>query len=162
MRRIPQTLAVILALAPAPSWSLSCLPPDPARLYMEARDSAEVYAIVIGKLHSDRPIAVPEVGKGDAFPKDSSALTRARMSGTVLGAEAFDETFDREIDVKVTCLSIWCGKPVVDQDILAAIRLTDNGPELEIGPCGGLTVPISDADTEGLLKCHRTGRCRTR
>jgi hypothetical protein len=151
----PLLLAALVAAGPASA--LSCLPPDAVRLYQQADASAERYFIAIGRLHADREIRVPTPSP-DA-PETSEAVTRVRMTGHVLGETGFDEPFDILVDVKVTCLSIWCGSPVTDRDILAAVRLTGDVPELEIGPCGGLTMPAENADTEALLTCHRLGGC---
>lgn len=151
-------LAMIAALlAAGPVHALSCLPPDAVRLYQQADDSTERYFMVIGRLNADREIRVPMPTVNS--PERSEAVTRVRMTGHFLGQTDFDEPFDILVDVKVTCLSIWCGSPVTDRDILAAVRLTGGVPELEFGPCGGLTMPAKDADIEALLTCHRSGGC---
>lgn len=139
--------------------ALSCMRPDAARLYAQARDSDEVFAIVTGRLHPERPISVPQVAEDGAFPKDQNAVTRVRMTGLVLGVEDFDQAFDREIDVRVTCMSIWCGDPKTDRDIIAALRLGGEVPELEIGPCGGMAMVASEDQILRLLECHRFGNC---
>lgn len=151
-------LAMIAALLVAgPAHALSCLPPDAVRLYQQADDSAERYFLVIGRLHPVREIRVPSPTVDS--PERSEAVTRARLTGHFLGETDFDQPLDILIDVKVSCLSIWCGSPVTDRDILAAVRLTGGVPELEFGPCGGLTMAAEDADTEALLTCHRSGGC---
>lgn len=148
-----------LALTAGPASALSCLMPDAARLYATARDSDQVFAIVTGRLMPDGPIAVPEVKENGSPNREPQAVTRVRMTGKVLGQDAFDRAFDREVDVKVTCLSIWCGDPLTDRDIVAALRLGGAVPELEIGPCGGNAVEASDAAIQRLLACHRSGDC---
>ena len=151
-------LAVLLSLA-TPVSALSCLPPDARQLYVQAAESDEFFAIVIGRIDPEDPIEIPAVPQNGSSPKTQEATTRVRMSGLALNAEEFATAFDRDIDVKVTCLSIWCGNPVTDRDILAALRLTDGVPELEIGPCGGNAMPLDQADLDALLRCHRSGIC---
>lgn len=149
--------AFLALLAGAPAHALSCLPPDALRLYDNAAESEDFYAIVTGRLHPDGDIAIPEVDVNNQ--KNAEATTRVRMSGKVLGSKGFAQEFEREIDVTITCLSIWCGGAITDQDVLAALRLTDDVPVLEIGPCGGNAMPLAQADIDGLLKCHRQGGC---
>ncbi|NNL48303.1 MAG: hypothetical protein HKO76_08050 [Acidimicrobiia bacterium] len=150
--------ATVLALVAAtPANALSCLAPDAVRLYTQAAESDALFAIVTGRLHPDGEVRVPEVDANSQ--KNAEATTRVRMTGKVLGSQGFAQEFEREIDVTVTCLSIWCGTAITDQDILAAVRLTDDAPVLEVGPCGGMAIPLEGADVDGLLRCHRTGDC---
>lgn len=153
------TTLLTLILTVNSSFALSCLPPDAVRLYSSARDSNDLFAIVVGRLHPNGPIAVPKVDANQGGTDDAQVTTQVRMSGRVLGETAFDDAFDRDIDVTITCLSVWCGAAIVDQDILAALRLTDDGPELEIGPCGGMAMPTAQADLDALLRCHVSGKC---
>lgn len=152
-------LAAALCLLSGPAAALSCLPPDAVRLYAEAAESDELFTVVIGRLMPETPIAVPEIPQDGAMPETKEAITRVRMSGHWLNARDFSSPFDREIDVRVTCLSIWCGNPVTDREILAALRLTGDGPVLEVGPCGGNAMPLDQADIDALLRCHRSGEC---
>lgn len=157
MRR-PLLAMVLIFLAGAAN-ALSCLPPDALRLYRQAAESEDLYVIVRGRLAPTPEIAVPEVSPDGSGPQDQMTSTRVRMTGVALGSERFDQAFDRRIDVEVRCLSIWCGAPVTDRDILAALRLSDDVPVLEIGPCGGMAMPLEDADMDSLLECHRNARC---
>ena len=152
-------LATALAVFATPAGALSCLPPDALRLYTQAAESEELFAIVTGRLMPERPIEVPVIPQDGSPPASKEATTRVRMSGLSLGVEEFSAPFDMDIDVRVTCLSIWCGSPVTDREILAALRLTDGVPELEVGPCGGNAMPLEQADLDALLGCHRSGDC---
>ncbi len=142
--------------------ALSCIAPDAVRLYTQARDSAETFAIVKGRLHPEAPIAIPAVPTDGTMSREMQTTTRVRMTGVILGQDAFDTAFDREVDVTVSCLSVWCGTPVTDREILAALRLTDSVPELVFGPCGGDAMVVEDEAVERLIQCHRTGRCEVR
>lgn len=152
-------LAAFLILLSAPAHALSCLPPDAVRLYSQAAESDALFTIVIGRLHAGDDIEVPEVRHDGSMEQSSEATTRIRMTGQALNARDFATPFDREIDVRVMCFSIWCGAPVTDRDILGALRLTDNVPVLEIDPCGGNAMPLDQADLDALLRCHRSGIC---
>lgn len=152
-------LAAALALLATPAGALSCLPPDALRLYTQAAESEEVFAIVIGRLSPETPIAIPAIPQDGSPPASKQATTRVRMSGLSLGAEEFSAPFDLDIDVRVACLSIWCGAPVTDREILAALRLTDGVPELDVDPCGGNAMPLEQVDLDPLLRCHRSGDC---
>ena len=150
-------VAFALFLLGSPAHALSCLPPDAVRLYSDAAASEDHFVIVIGRLHPDREIEIPPASPDSV--QETEAVTRVRMSGHLLGSDGFEEAFDRDIDVSVTCLSVWCGAPATDRDIVAALRLVGDRPRLEVGPCGGMAVTLEDADVEGLLRCHRTGEC---
>lgn len=155
-------LATALTLLATPVSALSCLPPDAQRLYTQAAESDAPFAIAIGRLWPEEPIAVPVIPEDGSAPARKEITTRVRMTGHLLDARDFATPFETEIDVRVTCLSIWCGAPVTDRDILAALRLTEDTPELEIGPCGGNAMPLDGADLDALLDCHRSGDCGER
>ena len=161
MKPFPRLLALAVAasLTADAALSLSCMQPDAVRLYTQARDSKDLYAIVIGQLQPDAEIAIPEPNADGSGTRDLSATTRVRMSGRVLGESGFFQIFDREVDFRITCLSIWCGAPVLGEDFLAALRVTGGVPVLEIGPCGGLTMEADQDGIDRLLACHQTGEC---
>lgn len=152
-------IALLLFLA-SPANALSCLPPDAVRLYSQATESDERFVIVKGRLDPAKPITIPEIPKNGTLSESEAAITRVRMTGHLLGEEDFSQAFDGDVDVSVTCLSVWCGDPVTDRDILGALRLTDDVPVLEIGPCGGNSIPLEQADLKALLACHRSGKCQ--
>ena len=154
-------LAVGATMAADAAFALSCMKPDAVRLYTQARDSSDLYAIVIGQLQPDTKIAIPEPSTDGSGTRDLAATTRSRMFGRVLGENGFAQFFDREVDVQITCLSIWCGGPILGKDFLAALRVTGGVPILEIGPCGGLTMEVDTDGIDRLLTCHRTGECVT-
>ena len=161
MKPFPGLLALVVAatLTADAALALSCMKPDAVRLYTQARDSSDLYAIVIGQLQPDAEIAIPEPNPDGSGTRDLIATTRSRMSGRVLGETGFSQFFDREVDVQITCLSIWCGAPVLGKDFLAALRVTGGVPILEIGPCGGLTMEADQDGIDRLLTCHQTGEC---
>lgn len=152
-----RTIALLAAVAGTPAAALSCLPPDAVRLYHQADESDARFAIVTGRLHPEGEIAVPQVDANNQ--KDAEATTRVRMTGKVLGPQDFSQDFEIGVDVTIQCFAIWCGAAITDQDILAALRLTGDAPVLEIGPCGGMAMPLANADIGGLLTCHRAGSC---
>lgn len=161
MKPFPRLLALVAAatVTADAALALSCMKPDAVRLYTQARDSSDLYAIVIGQLQPDAEIAIPEPNPGGSGELELSKTTRVRMSGHVLGESGFARMFDREVDVRVTCLSIWCGAPVLGKDVLAALRVTGGVPVLEIGPCGGLTMEADQVGIDRLITCHQTGEC---
>lgn len=162
MKRLCFFVAVsALYLAAGPAFALSCMPANGASLYIEARDSSEAFAIVKGRLSSTPPITVPQVSDRNPSTESPRETTRVRMTGVVLGEEDFGAGFDRQIDVTVTCASVWCGQPQTDTELLAALRLTGATPELSIGPCGGHAVPATPDNIDALLECHRNGVCQT-
>ena len=151
-------VAPLLFLA-FPAHALSCLPPDAVRLYVQAAESDAPFAIFRGRIEPNQPIAVPEIPKVGAMPETKDAVTRVRLTGRLLGSEDFTRPFDDDVDVRVTCLSVWCGNPVTGRELLAALRMTDDVPVLEVGPCGGDSMLAEQTDIEALLACHRTGEC---
>lgn len=106
-----------------------------------------------------QPIADPEIPKNSTTPETRDTVTHLRLKGRLLGERDFARPFDGDVDVRVTCVSVWCGTPVTDSEILAALRMTVDIPVLEIGPGGGNSMMAEQVDVEALPACHRTGEC---
>lgn len=134
--------------------------PDAVRLYEQARDSDAPYLIVKGYLIPTGPIAVPtpDPSKIEDLPPARSAI---RLRGQALGQTGFFTSFDQEITISVTCLSIWCGAPDTQHEQIFAVQITDDGHDLSIGPCGGDAVSHDPGQEERLLACHRGNQCVT-
>ena len=54
-----KSLAFLLILA-TPASALSCIEPSPLRQYIDARDSADLYSMVIGKIEPYGAIKLPK------------------------------------------------------------------------------------------------------
>lgn len=152
-------LIFIAALTATPAFSLSCLPPDAVRLYETARDAEESYMIVKGRLIETGPIAIPQPDPNSIEQVPPVAST-ARFRGQALGPTDFSAPFVSPITVTVSCAMTWCGAPVTDRDLIVALRVTELGYALDIGPCGGDTVPYDPEGEARLLDCHRGAECQ--
>lgn len=151
---------LIALLTASPAAALSCLPPDAVRLYERARDSDLSYWIVQGRLRPLETVREPEPDSLRPASDPPSADTRAQVLGRVLIGDGSFHPFARNITVRLTCLSEWCGSfPADGTEIIAAIEVTDRDPRLTIGPCGGDYVEFSEDGLERLLECHRSGNC---
>lgn len=154
-RAARDTVLAVAFLAAGPASALSCLRPDAVRLYEDARDSAEVYTIVKGRILADGPILVPVPDRDGK----NGLVTGVRLRGHILGARGFLDPVEAGIGLRLTCVSVWCAAPPPEDVLLMALRQTPSGSELSIGPCGGDAV-VWTADAEArLLDCHRGIRC---
>ena len=151
-------LAIALTLFASQASALSCLPTDAAHMYQRVADSEESYYIVHGTLDPNTPIVVPAVNANGEPTNDKSAITRTRISGQSLSAGGFDRPIDLEVEVEVSCISIWCGG-APSGEVIAALRLTDAAPVLEIGPCGGFLLPAEQKHLDVIEDCHNGQAC---
>lgn len=147
-------IPLLLLVFSGPAEALSCLRPDAVRLYEAARDSADPYWIVKGRVDFREPPAAPDPDLGEP------AATRARLSGMALTTHAFGAPFDRDIVVELTCAGPWCADTEnLGRELVVALKVTDAGPVLEIGPCRENVVEWSRDAERRLLACHRGGPC---
>lgn len=153
-----KSLAFLLLLA-TPVSALSCLQPDPVTQYTYARDSEDVYGMVIGRIEPYGKINEPKQDL-NGNKTDTTATTRVRLTGRSLTAEGFTGTYDADITLNLACLSVWCpGAPATDTEIFATLRHDGEARVLDQGPCHGNALPWS-ADAEArVLNCHRFGKC---
>jgi hypothetical protein len=158
--RTPILTALLIAATPLPAIALSCLRPDAVRLFEEARDSPDPFMIVHGYLHTDGPIALPNPDANGQYPGDATAHTTVRLSGQGLTDTGFTAPVNQDITLAVTCLVAWCGTPLLDVAIIAAIQLKDTGPELLVSPCEGWrAMRGTPEDARRVEECHRDGNC---
>ena len=149
-------LTLLFLTLAGPAQALSCLPPDALRLYTEARDSEDVFSLVIGTIHSDGPINQPHrPAHGDIL-----ALTTVTLKGRSLDNEGFQRPFERDITLSLTCLSVWCAAPPPEgQEVFAALRHDGDARLLELSPCPANALPWSGKDEARILNCHLYQRC---
>ena len=135
-----KSLAFSLLLA-APAHALSCMAPDPLLQYTQARDSADLYSMVIGQITPTGPIIAPKQDL-DSNRTDTTTTTRARLTGRALAHDGFTFPFDQDVILRLTCLSIWCADPpTTEQEIFVTLRtretlIADIGPAPPT-PCPG-------------------------
>lgn len=159
MRRRPAALLLALAaVLPGPAAALSCLPPDPVRLYTAARDSEDAFRIVHGRIIVEEPILLPEPvdPPGDAEP----AETDVRITGVSLSEGGFIHPFTAPVTLSLGCLGPWCAAPPrLDETVLMAVEIVEGGHRLSLGPCPSNALPTNAAGLERVVECHRWGRC---
>lgn len=147
-------LASILALTATNANALSCLRPDAVRLFEMVRDAEASYYVVKGR------VSLLEAANAPDPETEKPAMTRARVTGRALGAGGFATPFEQDITIAATCLSIWCGSAEnLKDDLIMGLELTDTGPVLNIGPCGGDQVTWDQSGEDRLLACHQGGIC---
>ena len=154
-------LSAALALTLAqPVSALSCLRPDVVRQYEQARDSDDLYSMVIGTIAATPPIAIPEPDANGNYPDGAKADTKIRITGRELTGTGFAADFDREVIVRARCLSVWCASaPEAGQDVFLTLRHADDDLLLEISPCPTNALPWSADDEARVLNCHRFQKC---
>lgn len=142
--------------------ALSCLRPDAVTQYEAARDSADLYSLVIGKITSDRSIAIPEGDPSNNGFYSKSADTNVRLTGRLLTATGFTETFDRDVTLRATCISAWCpNPPETGRDVFAALKHSQDEFLLEISACPDNALHWTADDEARVLDCHRFENCVT-
>ena len=151
-------IALILTGLAQPAIALSCLQPDALRLYIEARDSTDLYSLVIGRITADGPIALPEAAPAGSTAKP--AETTVTLTGRALTPEGFKSGFSREVTLSLTCLSVWCAAPPPEGDeIFAALRHDGDARLLSLSPCPANALPWNGDDEARILNCHLLKRC---
>ena len=155
--------AAILAVAllAGPAAALSCLPPDAVELYTQARDAESDYWVVRGRIRLKEPLNRPEPLQGGGLEPGPHADTRIQVLGRVLIGDGSFHPFARNVTLRLTCLSVWCGDLPVEEDLILALEVTNDQPVLSIDPCRGTAVPYDEDGMERLLACHTTGDCVT-
>ena len=158
------TLPLMVFLAAQPALALSCLRPDSVRLYEFARDSEDLYQIVLGRISTAGPINLPEapeMGAGALAEGETNLATSTiRVTGVALTAEAFDAPFDRETTLELGCLGPWCSDPpTMTKDLLLAIRVEGEARILNPGVCSEASVLGTRGAVDRLLDCHINGHC---
>jgi len=96
------------------------------------------------------------------YPDDAEAGTPIRLMGSALSPDGTYNPFSREIVMTIACVASWCGAPPPDEEIFAAVRVAETGPELWIGPCPWHAIPYTPEDESRLLSCVRDGDCQRR
>lgn len=147
------TLSCTLALG-GPATALSCLPPDPVRMYLTA-DEAEIgYWIVLGRI-----TMMGEPGE----PKDGQdADTPVLITGMGLHLDGTYRPFAQPVTLRQTCLGPWCGGLPGEEDQFLAIAVTEeDGPMLVVDPCYSNVAPLTGDGEARLLACVKDGDCVT-
>lgn len=153
IRSVALTLAVITAAGPAAA--LSCLRPDAVRMFEYARDSADIYYVIKGRLTALGPYAIPSSENG----KDNSADTPVQITGSGLSSQGFSVPVDISATLRLNCLAVWCASPPADEELLMIVKKAEDALILEVGPCGGTAVNWDKDAEERLLKCHMSKVC---
>lgn len=144
---------VIALFAATSAQALSCLPPDPVRMYQDA-DAAEIgYWIVKGQVTLLGELGKPIEGKDVDTP--------AMITGLGLHLDGSYRPFEQPVTVRQTCFGPWCGGGPGDEEQFLAIAVTDDGPVLSIDPCSGNLAPITPEGESRLLACVRDGVCKS-
>lgn len=146
------SLITLFACFATSAFALSCAWPDAARIYDMARQDDASFYIVRGEiqlLEPARDIVPGQIGK-----------TKARMTGTALSTSGFNASFDRNITIETSCLSLWCGNAAeLTGTYITALRLDGETLTLSLGPCGGHHVAWDEAGEDRLLQCHAAQGC---
>jgi hypothetical protein len=151
-----RTLTIIAAIAfGGPALALSCLPPDPERMFKEARDAAESFMVVRGAFTPSSGVA-PTVVEGE----DGYSEWRGQLVGRSLGENGFSEPFNSPITLRGNCLGAWCVSEPPQGPILAFVELAEGGPILTTDSCSSriLRAPTR-ADLRKVVLCHKGQPC---
>jgi len=149
-------IATLFALAATPVSALSCLPPDPVRMYEAARDSDETFVIFKGHSVGTSQIRLPPRNVPDA-----RAVSRIRIEGASLGPTGFSDPVEAQVSLVLDCANIWCADaPDLSGEFLAAVQATSQGAVITVNPCADNVLPATEDGVARLLACHETGDCR--
>ena len=149
-------LTCLAVAAAQPALALSCLRPDVIRLYSDARDSEDLYSMVVGKITATNPIAIPKKDNGGSTKAD----TTVRVTGRSLTSSGFTAPFDRDVTLRASCLSVWCADPpTLDTEVFLTLRHDGDARVVDIGPCPFNALPWSADEEARVLNCHRFDRC---
>ncbi len=160
--RHPILLAALSLILAQPALALSCLRPDVLRQYTDARDSTDLYSMVIGTFAETPEIAIPERDAEGSYPNGTKADTILRFSGRELGSDGFSAPFDGDITVRASCLSVWCASPpVTDAEVFVTLKHADDTLLLELSPCPTNALPWTADDEARVLNCHRFKKCNS-
>lgn len=141
-----------------PAMALSCMTPDPVVLYENIRDDDARFYLLRGTLSLSEPFNAPL----STDTGSSASTTKATATGMALSNSGFSAPFEREVILRTTCFTIWCGGLGTLEDRLQFIALRIEDDEtlvLERGPCGGNAIDWSPEDETRVLNCHRNGVC---
>ena len=153
-----KSLAFLLILA-TPASALSCIEPSPLRQYIDARDSKDLYSMVIGKIEPYGAIKLPKQDL-NSNQTNKAATTRARLSGRALTSDGFTVDYQGDITLNIGCLSIWCGgAPATNAEVFVTLRHNGDTRLLDLGPCPTNALPWTAEDETRVLNCHRFGKC---
>ncbi len=147
-------LAAALGLAASAATALTCLPPDAARAYISARDSADRHIVVDGTFVPDdrRP---RRIERGDG-----GQVWTGTFRGRSLAGRGFTEPFSQRIEWRAACIASWCAGPPPADRVLAFINLSGRRPAVETSACGGGFVAATRRNVATLTRCHRGEGCR--
>ena len=153
-----RTAALLVLLAAQPLHALSCMAPDVVRQYEYARDSKDTYSMVIGRIEPYGPIAEPE--QDLTGQTERHVDTRVRLVGRSLTAQGFSGEFQRDVTLRVGCLSVWCaGAPDTEGEVFVTLRHDGEARIMDIGPCPGNALKWTADDEARVLNCHRFQKC---
>lgn len=157
-------LALLAWLLAGPAVALTCLPPDPVRLYERAAASEERYVVVYGALDLSKVRFEHDGGYFDPPCQQKRIYSGVPLRGLSLTRDGFALPFDRPITLRFACFGPWCsGRTTEAQQIVFLRKLEQGGYELEFDPCGGWAYETPDpAEVDRLVQCHRSGRCNPR
>ena len=158
---LPAVIAPLMLLSALQSaQALSCMAPDPLLQYTQARDSKDLYSMVIGQILPKGPIIAPKQDLDSNRTDTATTTARVRLTGRALANDGFTFPYDQEVTLRLTCLSIWCADPPpTGQEIFLTLRHDGDMRIADIGPCPANALPWS-ADSEArVLNCHRFQQC---
>ncbi len=154
------TITCLVCLLAQPATALSCIRPDAVRQYEQARDSEDLYTMVIGSLDAETPIAVPKRDAQGNYPDGTKADTTVRFTGRELTRAGFTAPFDEQITVRTLCLSVWCASPpATDAHVFVTLKHDRQTLLLELSPCPTNALAWNVDDEARVLNCHRFGKC---
>ncbi len=129
-------LAALIAVTPVSAIALSCTPHSVEVAYQQADADEAPFVIVRGSLDFD----VGELPTGGVENQGSTVpLTqiKATLSGRALSQKGFSTPFKEPVTLEVACYGPWCARPQIGHDVLAFVKLGQDGGVIATDPCGG-------------------------
>lgn len=125
------------------------------RTYLWAKDSDQSFAVVRGTITGGAAVPRPQIGITPQVRTPTEGTVR--MRGKALSANGFTTPFEAEVTVRLSCLSIWCGGVPGPQLVIAFLKTSESGYQLEMDPCASHIHDQTEAAR--LVACHRSGDC---
>lgn len=155
MIRLGAVAAAVLAATQAAA--LTCARPDPIQSFRDAQVAPESYVVLHGTLEFD-PAAMPRGGFSPT-PEPRPAPVGATFQGFALGPEGFTRPVEDTVTLQPTCAGPWCGS-IAPGTFLLFAEVTEAGPRVEIGPCGGGAFDqVSEETLSRLTACMKGEAC---
>ncbi|MDT0681841.1 hypothetical protein RM543_04020 [Roseicyclus sp. F158] len=162
MRPIAALLVAAATLSAGQAAALSCLRPDPVRIYTQARDAEEAFRIAYGQLDLSA-VSFPQMESYDVGAPETRDFPGIPFEGHAITKDGFTVPVSTPVTVRLSCLGPWCPTPPGPEPMMMALEQIGDDWRVDINACGGDAYgQPSKGQLERVVACHRDeGDCAT-